>query len=91
MVYEELLKLKLYSDELKKLQNPIYMKELYEPNKDFIGEQARKKVESALKNILNNKRVVNVIDIAKFFLREKGKFLFSSYLKKFALFVILIT
>ncbi|KXG78866.1 MAG: hypothetical protein PWP45_610 [Tepidanaerobacteraceae bacterium] len=61
--------LKLYSDELKKLQNPVYMKKLYESNKDCLGNQVRKKIEAALEKICS-KKTVSVFDVAKYFLSK---------------------
>jgi len=76
--------LKLYSDELKKLQNPIYMKELYESNKGCLGEQVKEKIEAALEKIL--KPNTNVFDVARFFLSkvniEEGSILTPLKLQK---------
>jgi len=61
--------LKIYSDELKKLKDPVYMKKVYEANKDVLAENTRKKIERALEECLNfkEKRTVSVINVARFF------------------------
>jgi len=64
--------LKIYSDELKKLGNPTYMRKVYESNKKVLTDSARRKIEAALEHCLNHKekRIVNVFDVANFFLSK---------------------
>lgn len=64
--------LKIYSDELKKLQNPAYMKKVYESNKEVLTDSARRKIEAALERCLNfkEKRTVDVFNVADFFLSK---------------------
>ncbi|OIQ11567.1 type II toxin-antitoxin system antitoxin SocA domain-containing protein [Neomoorella thermoacetica] len=70
--FDGITPLKIYSDELKRLQNPRYMLKVYEANKEALSDVARKKLKSALDRLLNYKpkRTVSVEDVADFFLSK---------------------
>ncbi|MGB9781868.1 MAG: type II TA system antitoxin MqsA family protein [Moorellaceae bacterium] len=70
--FEGVTPLKIYSDELKRLQNPRYMLKVYEANKEALSEVARKKLKSALDRLLNYKpeKTAKVEDVANFFLSK---------------------
>ncbi len=64
--------LKIYSDELKRLQNPRYMEKIYEANKASLTESAQNKIENKLYELLNYKpkNTVEIYDVADYFLSK---------------------
>jgi len=64
--------LRVYSDELKRLQDPKYMKKVYDDNKMSLTESAQKKIEMKLDEFLNYKPVkaIDIYDAADFFLSK---------------------
>jgi len=67
--------LKIYSDELKKLQDPKYMQKLFEGNKDVLTSVAQKKIEASLGGLINKyvPKKVDVTSVADFFLSKIDK------------------
>ncbi len=64
--------LRVYSEELRRLKDPKYMKRIYEENKEALTEVARKKIEKSLDGLLNYKpkKKVDIKDVINFFLSK---------------------
>ncbi len=67
--FNGVMPLKTYSDELKRIMNPRYMKDIFERNKENISDVAQRKLEGSLDSLLcfKVKETVDVLHVSKYF------------------------